>query len=90
VVGAIYLLYYEGYPVTAGSAWMRPALCDEALRLGRILRALAPLQSEVHGLRPLLSSSRLAWRLASLRMARRSCCWITIVRDGIRCTSCAA
>jgi RNA polymerase sigma factor (sigma-70 family) len=66
VLSVIYLLYNEGYSATAGSAWMRPTLCDEALRLGRILAALAPRESEVHGLSALmeLQSSRLAARTA--------------------------
>jgi RNA polymerase sigma factor (sigma-70 family) len=65
VLGVIYLLYNEGYSATAGSEWMRPTLCDEALRLGRILAALAPRDSEVHGLTALmeLQSSRLAARV---------------------------
>ena len=66
VLSVIYLLYNEGYSATAGSEWMRPTLCDEALRLGRILAALAPQESEVHGLTALmeLQSSRLAARVA--------------------------
>jgi RNA polymerase sigma factor (sigma-70 family) len=66
VLNVIYLLYNEGYSATAGPEWMRPMLCDEALRLGRILTALAPQQSEVHGLCALmeLQSSRLAARIA--------------------------
>ena len=66
VLNVIYLLYNEGYSATAGPEWMRPVLCDEALRLGRILSALAPQQSEVHGLCALmeLQSSRLAARIA--------------------------
>jgi RNA polymerase sigma factor (sigma-70 family) len=66
VLSVIYLLYNEGYSATAGSEWIRPALCDEALRLGRILAALAPRDSEVHGLSALmeLQSSRLAARTA--------------------------
>jgi RNA polymerase sigma factor (sigma-70 family) len=66
VLSVIYLLYNEGYSATAGSEWMRPTLCDEALRLGRILAALAPRESEVHGLSALmeLQSSRLAARVA--------------------------
>jgi len=50
VLGAIYLIYNEGYAATAGDEWMRPALCDDALRLGRILAALMPDAAEVHGL----------------------------------------
>jgi RNA polymerase sigma factor (sigma-70 family) len=66
VLSVIYLLYNEGYSATAGSEWMRPALCDEALRLGRILAALVPRDSEAHGLYALmeLQSSRLAARAA--------------------------
>jgi RNA polymerase sigma-70 factor (ECF subfamily) len=50
VLGVIYLVFNEGYSATAGDDWMRPALCEEALRLGRILAALAPAEPEVHGL----------------------------------------
>jgi predicted RNA polymerase sigma factor len=66
ILSVIYLLYNEGYSATAGSEWMRPTLCDEALRLGRILCALAAQDSEVHGLSALLElqSSRLAARTA--------------------------
>jgi RNA polymerase sigma factor (sigma-70 family) len=66
VLGVIYLIYNEGYSATAGTEWMRPTLCYEALRLGRILAALAPRESEVHGLSALmeLQSSRLAARTA--------------------------
>jgi RNA polymerase sigma factor (sigma-70 family) len=50
VLGAIYLIFNEGYSATAGDDWMRPALCEDALRLGRILAELAPHEAEVHGL----------------------------------------
>ncbi|MDB5873679.1 MAG: polymerase, sigma subunit, family [Ramlibacter sp.] len=50
VLEVVYLVFNEGYTATAGEDWMRPALCDEALRLGRMLAELAPQQSEVHGL----------------------------------------
>jgi RNA polymerase sigma factor (sigma-70 family) len=50
VLEVVYLIFNEGYAATAGQDWMRPALCDEALRLGRILAELAPLEPEVHGL----------------------------------------
>lgn len=50
VLEVIYLVYNEGYSATAGDDWMRPELCDEALRLGRILAELLPGEPEVHGL----------------------------------------
>ena len=50
VLGVVYLIFNEGYAATAGEDLMRPALCDEALRLGRILAGLAPREPEVHGL----------------------------------------
>jgi RNA polymerase sigma-70 factor, ECF subfamily len=50
VLEVLYLVFNEGYAATAGDDWMRPALCEEALRLGRILAGLAPGEPEVHGL----------------------------------------
>ncbi len=50
VLDVIYLIFNEGYTATAGNDWMRPALCEDALRLGRILAELVPMESEVHGL----------------------------------------
>ena len=50
VLGVIYLIFNEGYSATAGDDWMRPALCEDALRLGRVLAGLAPQEREVHGL----------------------------------------
>ncbi|MDK0530750.1 RNA polymerase subunit sigma-24, partial [Clostridium perfringens] len=65
VLEVVYLIFNEGYTATAGEDWMRPALCDEALRLGRMLAGLAPRQSEVHGLVALmeLQASRAAARV---------------------------
>jgi predicted RNA polymerase sigma factor len=50
VLEVIYLIFNEGYTATAGDDWMRPALCEDALRLGRILAELAPEEPDVHGL----------------------------------------
>lgn len=50
VLEVVYLIFNEGYSATAGDDWMRPALCEDALRLGRILAGLAPREPEVHGL----------------------------------------
>lgn len=64
VLEVIYLIFNEGYSATAGDDWTRPALCEEALRLGRILAELAPFEAEVHGLVALMEfqASRLGAR----------------------------
>ncbi|HET7765661.1 MAG TPA: RNA polymerase sigma factor [Burkholderiales bacterium] len=64
VLEVIYLVFNEGYSATAGDDWMRPALCEDALRLGRILAELAPEEPEVHGLIALMEiqASRLRAR----------------------------
>src|SRR5437016_10546159 len=67
VLEVVYLVFNEGYAATAGDDWMRPALCDEALRLGRILAGLMPHEPEVHGLVALmeLQASRFGARLGA-------------------------
>jgi RNA polymerase sigma-70 factor, ECF subfamily len=64
VLEVIYLIFNEGYSATAGDDWTRPQLCEEALRLGRILAGLAPAEPEVHGLVSLMEiqASRLRAR----------------------------
>ncbi len=64
VLSVVYLIFNEGYAATAGDDWTRPQLCEEALRLGRIVAELAPREPEVHGLVALmeLQASRLAAR----------------------------
>ena len=64
VLGVLYLVFNEGYSATAGDDWTRPALCEDALRLGRILAELAPEEAEVHGLVALMEiqASRLGAR----------------------------
>jgi RNA polymerase sigma factor (sigma-70 family) len=67
VLEVIYLVFNEGYSATAGDEWLRPELCDEALRLGRVLSGLAPGEAEVHGLVALMEfqSSRLYARVGA-------------------------
>ena len=64
VLGVLYLVFNEGYSATAGDDWMRPQLCEEALRMGRILAELTPQEPEVHGLVALMEiqASRLRAR----------------------------
>jgi predicted RNA polymerase sigma factor len=65
VLEVIYLIFNEGYAATSGAAWTRPALCEEALRLARMLAAILPQEPETHGLQALLEiqASRLRARI---------------------------
>jgi predicted RNA polymerase sigma factor len=65
VLEVVYLIFNEGYAATAGDDWVRPALCEDALRLGRILAELVPAEPEVHGLVALMEiqASRLRARV---------------------------
>jgi len=67
VLAVIYLVFNEGYAATAGDDWMRPQLCEEALRLGRIVAGLMPREPEVHGLVALMEiqASRMHARTAA-------------------------
>ena len=67
VLGVIYLIFNEGYAATGGEEWVRADLCEEAMRLGRVLAGLAPTESEVHGLVALMEiqASRLRARVGS-------------------------
>ena len=66
VLEVVYLIFNEGYSATAGDDWLRPALCEDALRLGRVLAGLAPNEPEVHGLVALMEiqASRSAARVS--------------------------
>ena len=66
VLAVVYLVFNEGYSATAGDDWMRPSLCEEAMRLGRVLAGLMPREPEVHGLVALmeLQASRIGARTA--------------------------
>lgn len=91
VLEVVYLVFNEGYAATAGEDWMRPALCEEAMRLGRVLARLMPRESEVHGLLALmeLQASRQAARTGPdgrpvLLLAQRRSRWDQVlIRRGL-------
>jgi len=89
VLQVIYLIFNEGYSATAGDNWMRPALCEEALRLGRILAELTPKEPEVHGLVALMEIQHRARARARAHRGNQYCFSIKTVRFGIRCSSVA-
>ena len=92
VLAVIYLIFNEGYSATAGDDWTRPALCEEALRLGRILAELAPAEPEVHGLVALMEiqASRLRARTGSggepvLLMQQNRALWdLVLIQRGLQ------
>ena len=71
----VYLIFNEGYAATRGDDWMRPELCEDALRLGRMLAELVPDEAEVHGLVALmeLQASRTRARRRRRAASRCSC-----------------
>ena len=89
VLEVIYLIFNEGYAATAGDDWMRPQLCEEALRLGRILAGLAPNEPEVHGLVALMEIQASRSRARTGPTASRSCCSSRTAGGGTSCSSAA-
>ena len=91
VLEVIYLVFNEGYSATGGDDWMRPALCEDALRLGRVLAGLVPKEPEAHGLVALMEiqASRLAARTGptgapiTLLEQDRSRWDLTLIRHGL-------
>ncbi|MFT3891122.1 MAG: hypothetical protein QM730_05765 [Anaerolineales bacterium] len=88
VLEVIYLIFNEGYSATSGEDWVRPALCEDALRLGRVLAELMPNEPEVHGLVALMEiqASRLRARIGSC-WVNPSRCWSRIAGNGISSSS---
>jgi RNA polymerase sigma factor (sigma-70 family) len=82
VLEVVYLVYNEGYLASEGDDWMRPALCDDALRLGRTLAELVPSEPEVHALVALME---LQAARAAARTVKPSCCSSKIAPSGTRC-----
>jgi len=83
VLATIYLVFNEGYSATAGDDWMRPALCQDALRLGRVLAELAPQEPEVHGLVALMEiqASRAKARIRTWTKAQQSARSVAVGRE---------
>ena len=86
VLEVIYLVFNEGYSATAGDDWMRPALCDDALRLGRMLAGLAPHEPEVHGLVALMEIQASRMRARVGPDGEPILCSTRIARAGTNCS----
>ena len=86
VLEVVYLIFNEGYSATAGDDWMRPELCHEALRLGRMLAELMPDEPEVHGLRRADGDPGVACRAPGSAPTASRSCWST--RTGAAGTGC--
>ena len=86
---AIYLVFNEGYAATAGGDWTRPALCEDALRLGRILADLAPHEPEVHGLVALMEIQASRLRARTGPQGEPVLLLDRTARAGIACSSAA-
>ena len=89
VLAVIYLVFNEGYSATAGDDWMRPSLCEEALRLGRVLAELTPGESEVHGLVALMEIQSSRAKARTTASGDRSSCSIRIAPSGTSSSSTA-
>ena len=91
VLEFLYLIFNEGYAATAGDDWIRPQLCEEAMRLGRILAGLAPNEPEVHGLRRADGNPGFAAEARGLaRRENLSCCSTRTARAGTTSLSAVA
>ena len=77
VMAVLYLIFNEGYTATAGDDWMRPDLCQEGIRLARMLVGLAPDEPEVLGLLALMELQALAHRMPARPPTARRCCSTT-------------